>query len=89
VQTTTGPILHILTEGRKLLEKQLGVYGFWLGLVFGVVGTVARGLAAMGILIHAAQPGSLAISYNTFYHGAELLFLMAIASAGVVWLKKN
>ena len=71
------------------MEKQLAVYGYWLGLVLGLIGVVMRGLAATGIWLQAAQPSGLALSFNTFYHGAELLFLLAIASTGVAWLKKS
>jgi len=63
------------------------VYGYWLGLAAALIAVVLRALAAVGIWIRAVQPGSAPISYNTFYHGAELLFLLAIAATCGAWAK--
>jgi len=63
------------------MEKQLSAVGYWLGLICTVLAVIFR----MLIAIHVNPPllgafGGTAISHLTFFHGAALFFLLAIAS---------
>ena len=63
------------------MEKYLSATGYWLGLVCTVLALVSRVLMAFNTnppRIGAAD--GVAISYNSFLHGAVLFFLLAIAS---------
>jgi len=63
------------------MEKQLSALGFWLGLACTVLALFFRLLSAANIVPpHMGAPGGNAISYLTFLHGAELFFLLTIAS---------
>jgi hypothetical protein len=63
------------------MEKQLSTIGYWLGLICTVVALIMRMLMALKInLPFTGAPGGLAISYLSFFHGAALFFLLAIAS---------
>jgi hypothetical protein len=63
------------------MEKQLSALGYWLGLVSTVLALIFRGLLAINIIPpHMGTPGGNAISYLSFFHGAALFFLLAIAS---------
>jgi hypothetical protein len=63
------------------MEKQISVAGYWLGLICTALALICRMFIAFDIMpprIGAA--GGIAISYLSFYHGAALFFLLAIAS---------
>jgi len=63
------------------MEKQLSAIGYWLGLICTVLALIFRMIAALGVTPpHIAAPGGNAISYLSFFHGAALFFLLAIAS---------
>jgi hypothetical protein len=63
------------------MEKQLSVLSYWLGLICTVLALIFRIFTALNInLPRMGQPGGTAISYLTFFHGAALFFLLAIAS---------
>jgi hypothetical protein len=63
------------------MEKHLSVLGYWLGLICTVLALIFRMFAAVNMLSpHMGVPGGIAISYLSFFHGAALFFLLAIAS---------
>jgi hypothetical protein len=63
------------------MEKQLSALGFWLGLICTVLALILRLFAAVNLIPpHVGAPGGNAISYLSFFHGAALFFLLAIAS---------
>jgi len=63
------------------MEKQLSALGYWLGLICTVLALIFRGLLAINIVPpFMGAPGGNSISYLSFFHGAALFFLLAIAS---------
>ena len=63
-------------ERRHTMEKQVLTYSYWLGVVCLVVTVLWRGLQMLGI--EGAFGG---MAHTTFFKGAVLLFVAAIASA--------
>ena len=64
------------------MEKQVLTYSYWLGVVCLVVTVLWRGLELLGI------DGSFGgIGHTTFFKGAVLLFVAAIASASYATAK--
>jgi hypothetical protein len=63
------------------VEKQLSALGYWLGLICTVLALIFRMFTALNMIPpHMGAPGGSAISYLSFFHGAVLFFLLAIAS---------
>jgi len=63
------------------MEKQLSVLGYWLGLICTVLALIFRMFTALNLnLPRMGAPGGNTISYLSFFHGAALFFLLAIAS---------
>jgi len=66
------------------MEKQLAALGFYLGLLSTILALLFRFFAAFNILqLHMGLTGGSAFSYMTFLRGAELFFVLSIAS----WLR--
>jgi hypothetical protein len=64
------------------MEKQLSLVGYWLGLFCTVLALIFRMLTALNMTPpFLGVPGGSAISYLSFLHGAELFFVLAIASS--------
>jgi len=68
------------------MEKRLLVIGYWLGVLCTVLALISRIMLAMDLIPprFGAQQG-LAVSYVSFFHGAALFFLFAIAT----WCKSS
>jgi len=62
------------------VEKHIVKWSYWLGLLSAVVALVLRGLNAMEILLPKVMQGRT-IWYMSFYKGALLFLLIAIATA--------
>jgi hypothetical protein len=63
------------------MEKQLFTVGYWLGLICTVLAVIFRLLWAFNFnTVHLGASAGSAVSYVVFLHGAELFFLLAIAS---------
>jgi len=63
------------------MEKQLSALGYWLGLICTALALIFRIFTALNInLPRMGTPGGIALSYLSFFHGAALFFLLAIAS---------
>jgi drug/metabolite transporter (DMT)-like permease len=63
------------------MEKQLSALGYWLGLICTVLALIFRMFAVFNVTLpRMGPPGGNAISYLSFFHGAALFFLLAIAS---------
>ncbi len=60
--------------------KQISVGAYWVGLVCAALAILLRILAVFGVWILPATAGGSPVSYMTFFRGAILLFLLAIAS---------
>ena len=65
------------------MEKHIVKWSYWLGLVSAVIALVLRGLNAIGLPTVVVQGRTL--WYMSFYKGALLLLLIAIATANYVW----
>ncbi len=60
---------------------KLSVLGYWPGLVCTVLALIFRMFNVFNIIPpHIGAPGGNAVSYSSFFHGAALFFLLAIAS---------
>lgn len=63
------------------MEKQITTISYWLGLASSLIALVLRALNIVGILApHEVQQGRT-LWYMSFYKGALLFFLIAIATA--------
>ena len=63
------------------MEKQLSVLGYWLGVICTILALIFRAFTAVNMIPpHMGTPGGNALSYLSFFHGAALFFLLAIAS---------
>ena len=73
------------------MEKQLATAAYWIGILSTAIALIFRLLALNGVVpfYPAAVAGRNPISYRTFLEGAILFFVMAIASAVMVWAKER
>ncbi len=71
------------------MEKLISRFSYWLGLVSTAIALVMRGLNALGIGLPEKVIPGVTIWYSSFYKGALLLLLVAIATANFAWLKSQ
>jgi len=72
------------------MERQLTLGAYWIGLGSTVAALVTRVLAMFGYFSALPSPaGNTPISYRTFFEGAELFFLMAIAGSVLMWARTS
>jgi hypothetical protein len=69
------------TERRPLLQKQIVIWSYWLGLLNSLIALGLRTLNAFGILTPTVVQQGKTIWYMSFFKGALLFFLIAIATA--------
>jgi hypothetical protein len=69
------------TERRALLQKQIVTWSYWLGLLNSLIALGLRTLNAFGILAPTVVRQGKTIWYMSFFKGALLFFLIAIATA--------
>ena len=70
------------------MEKHIVTGSYWLGLASAVIALVMRAFNAVGLLLPTATAkAGETISYMSFYKGALLFFLIAIATTGYTWLR--
>jgi hypothetical protein len=63
------------------MEKHLSALGYWLGLICTVLALIFRISVAFNVSgPRMGAPGGIGLSYQTFFHGAGLFFLLSIAS---------
>ena len=63
------------------MERHLSVLGYWLGLICTVLALIFRAFTVVNVMPpRMGLPGGIGISYLSFFHGAALFFLLAIAS---------
>ena len=63
------------------MEKRLVTVSYWLGLLSSLITLALRSLNAFGILTPTVVQQGRTIWYMSFYKGALLFFLIAIATA--------
>jgi len=68
------------------MEKRLLTISYWLGVLCTVLALISRVMLAINLVPprFGAQEG-LVVSYMSFFHGAALFFLLAIAT----WCKSS
>jgi len=69
------------------LEKRIATLTYWLGLISTVLAFITRTGAIWGIFPapHMAAVGKIPLSYWSFFDGAILMFVIAIASSVIAW----
>jgi len=70
------------------VEKHIVKWSYWLGLLSAVVALVLRGLNALEFLLPKVMQGRT-IWYMSFYKGALLFLLIAIATANFMWTRSR
>ena len=63
------------------MEKHIVTWSYWLGLLSAVIALVLRFLNMLGILSIVVVQQGRTLWYMSFYKGAFLFFLVAIATA--------
>ena len=63
------------------MEKQIVTGSYWLGLLSSLIALGLRSLNAFGILTPTVVQQGKTLWYMSFYKGALLFFLIAIATA--------
>ena len=63
------------------MEKIIALVSYWLGMLCVVLSLLFRILAAFGIALAYAPGNGMAISYNSFFHGAIIFLLLSAASS--------
>lgn len=72
------------------MEKQIVIGSYWLGIASTVIALVMRTLNAFGMLLPpATAKAGETIWYMSFYKGALLFFLVAIATSGYAAVRGN
>ena len=69
------------TERRPLVEKQIVTGSYWLGLLSSLIALGLRSLNILGIMTPTVVQQGKTLWYMSFYKGALLFFLIAIATA--------
>jgi len=63
------------------VEKRIVTLSYWLGLLSSIVALGLRGLNIFGVLSPCVVQQGRTLWYMSFYKGALLFFLIAIATA--------
>ena len=71
------------------MEKHVIQWSYWLGMASAVIALVMRAFNAFGIWLPAVMTQGRTISYMSFYKGALLFFVIAIATANHIWSRRQ
>ena len=71
------------------MEKHIVKWSYWLGMVSAVIALFLRALNTFGIWTPIAVAQGRTIWYMSFYKGALLFFLIAIATANQIWSRRQ
>ena len=71
------------------MEKHIVKWSYRLGMVSAVIALVLRAFNAFGIWLPTAITQGRTLWYMSFYKGALLFFLMAIATANRIWSRNQ
>jgi hypothetical protein len=69
------------------VEKHVVTWSYWLGLASTAITLVTRALNAIGIALPQPLVQGQTLWYMSFYKGALLFFLVAIATASYTWTR--
>jgi hypothetical protein len=67
------------------VEKNIVKWSYWLGMASAVIALVLRAFNIFGIWLPAAITQGRTLWYMSFYKGALLFLLIAIATANQTW----
>jgi hypothetical protein len=71
------------------MEKHIIQGSYWLGMVSAVMALILRSLNAFGIWLPASFAQGRTVWYMSFYKGALLFFVIAIATANLIWSRRQ
>jgi hypothetical protein len=71
------------------VEKHIVKWSYRLGMVSAVIALVLRAFNAFGVGLPTAIAQGRTLWYMSFYKGALLFFLMAIATANRIWSRNQ
>jgi hypothetical protein len=71
------------------MEKHIIQWSYWLGMVSAVIALALRAFNAFGIWLPAAFTQGRTVWYMSFYKGALLFFVIAIATANHIWSRRQ
>jgi hypothetical protein len=71
------------------MEKHIIQWSYWLGMASAVVALVMRAFNAFGIWLPQAMAQGRTVWYMSFYKGALLFFVIAIATANNMWSRRQ
>jgi hypothetical protein len=69
------------------MEKLISQFSYWLGLASAAIALVMRGFNALGVWVPQKMTLGVTFWYMSFYKGALLFLLVAIATANYALLK--
>lgn len=69
------------------MEKQMVTLSYWLGWLSSLIALGLRLLNAFGMLTPTVVQQGRTLWYMSFYKGALLFFLIAIATASYAWVR--
>jgi len=79
--------VRIPVERRPLLHKHIVTWSYWLGLLSSVIALGLRSLNLLGLVKGRVIEQGRTLWYMSFYKGAFLFFLIAIATASYAWVR--
>lgn len=65
------------------MERQISRYSYWLGMACVPIALIMRGLSILGVWMPSNATPGVTIGYMSFYKGALLFLVVAIAAANV------
>jgi hypothetical protein len=71
------------------MEKHVVTWSYWLGLGSTLIALLLRTLNAFGLLVAQVVKQGQTIWYMSFYKGALLFFLIAVATASYTWTRSQ
>jgi hypothetical protein len=71
------------------VEKQIVTVGYWLGILSSLIALGLRALNIFGILAPNVVQQGKTLWYMSFYKGALLFFLIAIATASYTFVRSE
>ncbi|MGO9008521.1 MAG: hypothetical protein ACLQPN_00335 [Bryobacteraceae bacterium] len=67
------------------MERHILTWSYWLGLASAVITLVLRFLNMLGLLLPTVIKQGQTLWYMSFFKGALLFLLIAVATAGYIW----
>lgn len=71
------------------MEKLILAWSYWLGLASAVIALALRTLNAVGLLLPTVVTQGRTLWYMSFFKGALVLLLVAIATANYSWVRSQ